>query len=479
MKLFTALTWLLTATTALAERPNIVVILCDDLGYSDVGFNGATDIRTPSLDRLAASGTVCTSAYVCHPFCGPSRMGLLTGRYPHKLGAPFNLPGSEQGIEEYNRKGVDTQEVLISKVLQDADYYTGAIGKWHMGIDPQYHPNNRGFDEYYGFLGGGHKYFPAEYRPLYQQQLAQGNKAIWDYLTPLEHNGVEVEETEYITDALSREAVRFIRQAATSPRPFFLYVAYNAPHVPLEAKAEDMAEFPEIANDDRRTYAGMVYAVDRGVGRIADALAATGELDNTLLVFLSDNGGQLRSGATNHPLRGGKGDTFEGGFRVPMLFHWPGRVPADAKFSHPISTLDFYPTFVRLAEAALPAGKRLDGREIWDAFQAGKDPHQGDQIYAARHRNGFTDFAAREGRWKICRSYNGPWQLFDIEQDVGEERDLSLQHPERLQTMISQVKAWTDSHTEPEWFHDRAARDTWRETDMPNFDKDLGLREAR
>lgn len=475
MKNLLAFVVCLLSASAFADRPNIVLIMCDDLGYSDVGFNGSTDIRTPALDRLAERGTVCTSGYVPHPFCGPSRMGLMTGRYPHEFGAPYNLPGSEAGIEEYDRKGVDVNETLISTVLQKAGYFTGAIGKWHMGIDPQYHPNSRGFDDFYGFLGGGHKYFPSEYRPLYEQQVKNGTKHIWDYLAPLEHNGAEVNETEYITDALSREAVRFIGDAVHKDRPFFLYVAYNAPHTPLEAKEEDLAEFEDIEDDKRRTYAAMVHAVDRGVGDIVRALAESNQFNNTLIVFLSDNGGRLDEGATNVPLREGKGSTYEGGYRVPMFAHWPQQVPAGKRFDYPITALDFYPTFAALAEAKIPAGKHLDGLDIWNDLVTGQVPRREQMIYAIRHGEGVSNVGARRGKWKIVRPGKQDWRLFDIEQDKGEENDLSERHPDLLRSMVREVQQWSQTHTRPEWFHARDARDNWQETGMPNYDETFGV----
>ncbi len=377
--------------TAGPPRPNIVVILCDDLGYSDVGFNGATDIRTPRLDSLAEGGTICTSGYVPHPFCGPSRMGLFTGRYPHTFGTPFNLPNSGLGIEEYNRQGVPVDETLISTVLQGAGYYTGAVGKWHMGIDTPYHPNTRGFDEFYGFLGGGHMYFPEKYEAIYQRQFRMKKGNINEYVLPLEHNDAAVPETEYLTDALSREAIRFLEKAAGKDQPFFLYVAYNAPHTPLEAKQDDLQEYANIADEKRRTYAAMVHAIDRGVGRLIATLKATGQWNNTLIVFFSDNGGKISASATNRPLRDGKGSTYEGGYRVPMFFHWPGQVPSGVRYDHPVTALDFYPTFVALAGAAIPPGKQLDGVNIWDALLAGHDPRAGRMIYALRHRDGYSD----------------------------------------------------------------------------------------
>ena len=452
-------------------RPNILLILTDDLGYSDVGFNGATDIRTPELDRLAEGGTVFSSAYVTHPFCGPSRMGLMSGRYPHTYGAPFNLPNSGQGIEEYNKEGIPVSETLISTVLQDAGYYTGAVGKWHMGIASQFHPNARGFDDYYGFLGGGHNYFPDQYRPIYERQLRAGKKHFNEYIIPLEHNGRQVRETEYLTDALSREAARFVRDAAKKDRPFFLYLAYNAPHTPLEAKEEDLKEYANIVDEKRRTYAAMVHAVDRGVSKVVDTMKNAGQFDDTLIIFLSDNGGKLSAGATNRPLAKGKGSTCEGGYRVPMFFHWPKHVPAGERFDHPVSSLDFYPTFAGLAGAKIPDRKVLDGKDIWDDLLSGNNPRRDEMIYALRHHAGFSDVGARRDQWKICREGNGPWRLYDLKEDIGEQRDSSKEHPELVRSMVSKVEKWSRSHTEPRWFDDLKARDNWIETGMPNYEQ--------
>lgn len=453
------------------DRPNIVVIMCDDLGYSDVGFNGSKDIRTPELDRLAHGGTLFSSGYVAHPFCGPSRMGFMAGRYPHEFGAPFNLPQSGLGIEEYNRKGIPTSEVLISEVLQDAGYYTGAVGKWHLGMEADFHPNNRGFDDFYGFLGGGHRYFPEQFQPAYERQRKRGVKWINDYLTPLEHNGKPVQETEYITDALSREAVRLVRDAGEQENPFFLFLAYNAPHSPLEAKEEDIALYLDIDDEKRRIYAAMVHAVDRGVGELVDALEETGAYENTLIVFLSDNGGKLSLGATNQPLRDGKGSVSEGGFRVPMFFHWPAGIKGGEVFEHPVSSLDFYPTFAALAGAGIPEGKDLDGKDIMQAVVEGKSPRSGEMIYAVRHRDGFSDVGGRVDHWKLRREGTGPWQLFDIEKDVGETRNLSALHPELMQSLIREIERWSRTHTEPEWFYTLEEGEKWEEKAMPRYEE--------
>ena len=266
------------------ERPNIILILTDDLGYSDVGFNGAKDIITPNLDKLAYEGTIFSSAYVVHPFCGPSRAGLLTGRYPHKFGSQYNLPRTGE-MSPGPEAGIPVEETYFTNYLQEAGYQTSAIGKWHLGTQKEFHPNSRGFDDYFGFLGGGHNYFPEQFKVAYQRQKEKGVDPIWDYLTPLEHNGEDVEIDEYLTDALSHQAVNFIEQYAQSDDPFFMYLAYNAPHVPLEAKEEDLALFSKIEDEARRNYAAMVYSVDRGVGEIVEALKSTGAYENTLICF--------------------------------------------------------------------------------------------------------------------------------------------------------------------------------------------------
>ncbi|QDV61912.1 sulfatase family protein [Crateriforma conspicua] len=453
------------------SRPNILVIMCDDLGYADVGFNGSTDIQTPNLDALAKAGTVCTSGYVAHPFCGPSRMGMMSGRYPHQFGAPFNLPNSGQGADAYVEHGIDPDEVLISTVMQRSGYFTAAVGKWHMGIQSSFHPNHRGFEEYYGFLGGGHKYFPQQFQGVYERQKARGIQHINEYVRPLEHNGRPVKETEYVTDGLSREAVRIIHNAATDDRPFFMFLAYNAPHTPLEAKPEDMAPFAHIGDEKRRTYAGMVFAVDRGVGQIVDALSETSQLNDTLIVFLSDNGGKTSAGADNGPLREGKGSTFEGGYRVPMFFHWPGVVNAGQTYPHPITALDFYPTFAALADASIPDGKVLDGKNVWASLINGDNPRPDEMIYAMRHRQGFSDVGARRGPWKITRTFRSPWKLFNLEQDLSESRDLIQQYPDVAAAMIEQTKQWSSTHPRPLWFDNRKAESEWTKLEMPRHNE--------
>lgn len=460
-------TEIVTKVSVQNVQPNILLILCDDLGYADVGFNGSTDIITPNLDQLAQDGTIFTSAYVAHPFCGPSRAALLTGRYPHTLGSQFNLPanGASTG------KGISISEKFIGFPLQEGGYYTGAIGKWHLGETSEHHPNNRGFDDFYGFLGGGHKYFPEEYQKQYDSQKEAGANQINDYLLPLEHNGTTIQAKEYLTDAFSREASRFANEANDKNKPFFLYLSYNAPHVPLEAKNEDLEKFKHIKDKDRRTYAAMVYAVDRGVGKIVKNLKKTGQYENTLIIFLSDNGGNTDHGANNYPLTGRKGDTWEGGYRVPMFFHWPKNIQKGQKFNYPVSALDLYPTITHLAQAKIADNKILDGKNIWDNFVTQKNPHDKETLFAMRHREGYTDVAARQNEWKAVKVSQEPWKLFNLTNDISEKNNLSVEHPDILRKLVSDAENWSKTHADPLWFDPLYLEKMWKDSTMATFNK--------
>lgn len=460
------LSFLLMAGISSAERPNILVIVTDDMGYGDVGFNGSSDIRTPALDQLAENGTVCTSGYAAHPFCGPSRAGLMTGRYPHELGAQYNLPRNSDTIVGF---GVPRTEIFLSTALQDAGYYTGAIGKWHLGAEDDYAPNARGFDDFYGFRGGGHKYFPAKFHAEYDKQVKAGREVIIDNICPLERNGHFVRETEYLTDAFSREAVRFVKEAAQKEQPFFLYLAYNAPHSPMEALEQDLERYAHIEDKTRRTYAAMVYAVDRGVAQLTRTLKEMGVFDNTLIVFMSDNGGKLRYGSDNGPLKGEKADCAEGGYRVPMFFHWPTQIPAGQIYEHPVSALDFYPTLITAAGASVPSGKKLSGRNVLPALQSGKSARTGQLLFSMRYEGESTQVGIRQDQWKALR-YKGKWGLYDLGNDIGEQHDVSKLYPERLSNMLAKAKGWSRVHTPPKWKHDQVKDQEW-DPEVPDFDQ--------
>lgn len=488
----------IAAASAFAEtsRPNIILILCDDLGYADVGFNAElfeveTDVVTPTIDALAQGGTIFKQAYVAHPFCGPSRMGLLSGRMPHTYGGQKNLPDVAKNLEDYNEKGIPESEVLISSVLQDAGYATGCIGKWHVGSSQPFHPNTRGFEEFFGFVGGGHQYYP------YLTDKVEPK--INDYQYFLERNGEDYMSPEgaYLTDMLTEAATGFIAGSAAKKEPFFLYLAYNAPHSPLQAKTEDLQFLypnhpPENpANgvnyqdyEPRQNYVAMVYSVDRGLKDIlgtlkdpnADGDHADSIANNTLIVFLSDNGGKIAQAASNAPLQDDKGSTMEGGIRVPMFMYWPGTVPAGNVFEHPVLALDLYPTFAGLADAQVPPGKALDGRDIWADFLANKDPHLEEPMHWLRHHGGHNEVAIRRGNLKAYRKGFGAWKLYDVATDFGEANDLAKTRPEVLDRLISDGHSWSQTLQPPQWHDTENGLKSWNENDMPNYAKTFSRR---
>ncbi|MFA5688268.1 MAG: sulfatase-like hydrolase/transferase [Kiritimatiellales bacterium] len=405
--------------------PNIVIILTDDQGYADTGFQGSSDIKTPFLDGMAKEGVRFTEAYVTYPVCGPSRAGLMTGRIPQRFGFERN--------PAYDRTdptiGLPLSENTLGDLMKSAGYRTGAVGKWHLGDHPQFHPNRRGFDYFYGFTGGGHRYFPAEYAAL------RKNSGSSEYLTPLERNGEPAEETGYLTDILTREALQFIRDSKDTP--FFLYLAYNAPHTPLEATEKYLSRHQDIQDKNRRTYAAMLSAVDDGVGEILSLLDELNLKQNTLIFFLSDNGGAWNNGSNNQPLRGGKSSLYDGGVRVPFLMSWPGVLPENKVYELPVSSLDIAATMVAAAGAAPSADRPLDGVNLVP-YVAGKNNERPHRMLWWRKFDQ-DRYAIRYDDLKLVKT--GPAvQLMNLSNDIGEKIDLINQYPEK----VDQLKALWD-----------------------------------
>ena len=430
------------AAHAAERRPNILVIVADDLGYSDVGFQGARDIPTPHLDRLAASGIRCTDGYVSYPVCSPSRAGLITGRYQQRFGYEFNPKWDATAATH----GLPLSEATLADSLRSAGYTTGAIGKWHLGAHPQFHPNRRGFDDFFGFLGGDHRYLPGS---AVEVEIGAGKKAASsgdaEHTSPLLRNSTEVPEVGELTTRLGEEATASITRYAKDPKPWFLYLAFNAPHTPMQARADQLARFASITDERRRTYAAMVATVDEAVGRILGALDATGQRERTLIFFISDNGGPMTkrnaNASVNSPLRGQKGDVFEGGIRVPFIVAWPARIPAGRTYSQPVIALDILPTALAAAGATRDAKlAALDGVDLLP-FLTGKNT-------AAPHPRLFwrmdagEAFAVREGNWKWLRTYQNAPQLYDLSADLGETRDLASSRPEIAERLAAAAAEW-------------------------------------
>jgi arylsulfatase A-like enzyme len=420
-----------------AERaaPNIIVIVSDDQGYRDAGFQGGTDIPTPNLDRLAAGGVVFTDAYVTGAVCGPSRAGFINGRYPPR----FGFGGTPGYRPEIPLEGLPLEETTLAEALRSKGYTSALIGKWHLGAHESLHPLNRGFDEFFGHVGGGKRYFPE----LLTRKNTKDAKNEWEsYHTWITRGFEPVKTTGYLTEEFNREALGFVRrQAATPEKPFFLYLAYNALHSPFEAPKNEIAKFQHIKNEKRRNYAAMVSVMDRGIGQLLDILDEQNLADNTLIFFFSDNGGPTKDQVTdNTPLRGGKSSPYEGGFRVPMAARWPGVIPAGSKFSKPVSSMDIFATIAAVNRIPENPERPLDGVDLIPYLTGENDGAPHERIYLLIGEN--NGVSMREGDYKIVQSHDTSVQLYNLREDIGEERDLAAADPERLSRMLATFKTW-------------------------------------
>jgi arylsulfatase A-like enzyme len=431
----TGLCILLSVSLAMAaepqRKPNVIVILGDDMGYADVGFHGCKDIPTPHIDALARSGVKFTNGYVSGPYCSPTRAALLAGRYQTRFGHEFN-PGGVQPT----KAGMPLTEVTIADRMKAAGYRTGLIGKWHLGMDER-HPQKRGFDDFYGFLGGAH-----------------------DYLKPKSIlRGVEpAPETEYLTDAFAREAVAFID--SNKAKPFFLYLAFNAVHTPMQADDPRLKKFATIKDKTRQTYAAMMSAMDDAVGRVIQKLSDERLREQTLVVLLSDNGGPTMAnssvnGAINTPLRGSKRTTLEGGIRVPFVMSWPGTLSPNTTDDRLVIQLDLHATALAMAGVAVKPEWKLDGVDLMPYLRG---VNKGNPHEALYWRFG-KQMAIRQGDWKLVRydlavekkSGPSPVCLYNLKADVAETTDLSAKHPDKAAELLAAWTAWDRDNVPSLW----------------------------
>ena len=449
------------------EKPNIIVFMADDMGYADAGFTGSQDIQTPNLDKLAASGVVFRQGYANHPFCGPTRAALLSGLYQHRFGFETN-----PAYDPANTiMGIDSDIPLISKRLKKAGYVTGCVGKWHLGAAEPFHPNNRGFDYFYGFLGGGHDYFKIDLtkpvKEAYLQGLVRNNK-------PASFDG-------YLTTALSMDAAKFVND--NKNKPFFLYVAYNAPHAPLQAPDEDIERYKQIPDKKRRVYSAMVDVMDRGIGEVISAVERNGLRDNTLIFFLSDNGGPQPTkqkpgkwnGSSNKPYRGGKGDVYEGGIHVPFIASWPAKIPAGTTYDLPVISIDISRTAVAVAGGSAGGNRAMEGVNLIPYVTGEKSgvPHE-----ALYWRSGSKwSVLAADGTKHVKEADSKSPQLFFLPEDAAEANDLFTSQPERANQLRAKWESWNE-HNIPcrlmGYIEYHKQRDRFFEDALPQAAKDAG-----
>jgi len=421
--------WLRAA--AAARKPNIVLIVADDLGYAELGVQGCKDIPTPNVDSIARTGVRFTDGYVSCPICAPTRAGLMTGRYQQRFGFETN-PGPEAYAAD--NFGLPRSETTLAERLKPLGYTTGMFGKWHLGFKPDLMPPRRGFDEFFGFLSGANNYLPGK-----------RSNAILRGMEP-------VEEKQYLTDAFGREAVAFIEK--NRARPFFLYLPFNAVHYPLESIAKYTDRFPNIADGKRRTYAGMTAAMDDAVGRVLDTLRKNELEENTLIFFHSDNGGPTaQTTSSNLPLRGYKAQVLEGGIRIPFMMQWKGVLPAGKVDQRPVISLDVHATALTAAGGAVKPEMKLDGVDLV--------PHLAGKSSAAPHDTLYWRFhgmrAIRRGEWKLVAPMGGSWELYNLSEDIGEKNDLAAKMPAKVKELDEAWKAWNAQLMAPQWIRQDAA----------------------
>lgn len=411
-----------------SRKPNIVLLFGDDLGITDIGCYGGKEIPTPNIDSIARNGVRFTDGYVSCPYCSPTRAGLMTGRYQTHFGHEFNPGPAGQASDNF---GLPLSETAMPQRLKDLGYRTAMFGKWHLGYREKYRPFERGFDEFYGFLGGAHSYLDAR---------ADSNNPIFD-------RDKEVDKVEYTTDEFGKRAAAFID--ANKDHPFFVYVPFNAVHTPMESIKKYEDRFASIADERRRTYAAMLSALDDNVGLVLKALERNKLTKDTLVVFLTDNGGPTQANTSrNDPLHGVKAQVWDGGIRIPFAMQWPGgKIPKGKTFTHPVIALDLLPTFAAAAGGKPDASWKLDGVDLLP-FVTGKNK-------GAPHERLFWRFgrqwAVREGDWKLMSMGDTPPQLFNMRSDIGETKDLSAAEPARAAAMKTAWDAWNRNNIEPLW----------------------------
>jgi arylsulfatase A-like enzyme len=403
-----------------AKRPNIVVLLSDDQGYADVSFNPhhPKEVATPNIDALAQSGVICSAGYVSGHVCSPTRAGLMTGRYQQRCGI---YTAGEGG------SGLPLTEVIFPQYLKKAGYLSGAFGKWHLGLTPAYNPVRRGFDEFYGFMRrGAHDYY----------QLSNPAHPIYRNLEPIRDEG-------YLTTRLTDEAVSFIRRH--KDRPFFLYLAYNAVHAPAQAPEEDVRRF-HTGDKQRDVLMAMLRHLDLGVGRVVQALQEAGVYDNTLVFYLTDNGGARAMHANNAPLRGFKQQDYEGGIRVPFVVSWPAQLKGGTTCSVPVISLDLLPTALAAAGIAVPTDRPFDGKNLLPALKGEVKVLHDHLFWSSGGMDG--KWAVRSGKWKLV-AVKDQVELFDLDADLRETTNLAARYPDKVRELTKLYNAWLDEMAEP------------------------------
>jgi arylsulfatase A-like enzyme len=410
-------------TLTLNKKPNIIVILLDDAGYADFGFMGSKDLETPHIDKLAKNGVIFTDAHVSASVCAPSRAGLITGKYQQRFGFEANHTGDKKSGDI----GLSDDVLTMATIFKRNDYKTIALGKWHLGGTKLDHPNKRGFDDFYGFLAGSRSYFPMK-NPSTNQML--------------QYNDERVVFDGYMTDVLGDKSVSYIEEHQNEP--YFMYLSYNAVHTPMEAKQVHLKKYKD---HPRKELAAMTWSLDENIGKLIDKLKKTKQLDNTLIFFLSDNGGAHTNSSSNGALKGFKGNKFEGGHRVPFLMHWPKQLKGNQKFDGLSSSLDIFSTALAAAGISKDESLSLDGVNLLPYLKGEITGNPHDKLFWRK----LNEAAARIGDHKLVRLQDYGSTLYNLKNDLGETSDLTKSDTPTSKNLHKELELWENGLIDPLW----------------------------
>ena len=424
---FVCILTLISCSSINDSKPNIIIILADDAGYSDFGFMGSDEIKTPNLDQLALDGVTFNNAYVSASVCSPSRAGLLTGMYQQRFGHECNLDSDVN-------TSFDPNQITIAEALKTEGYTTGLIGKWHLGDKTQNHPLKNGFDYFWGFISGARNYF---YDP---------NEVNRNSIRNVVENYSQTNFEGYLTDVLGEKAISFIDKNNQSNNPFFLFLSFNAPHTPMQAKEEVLEKFK---NNPRQVYASMMWSMDEAIGHVIDALKENNQYDNTIIYFLSDNGAAMSNNASPFPYKGWKGNQFEGGIKTPMIMTWKNKIKSNTQFDGFISALDIFKTSLEVSNVNDDLMANADGKNIMNYLN--DNTIQNKNLFWRKDKMA----TVRSGNYKLIRLNDTSTVLYNIENNYFEDLDLKLKEPSVHDSLFKLLLAWEDRLIDPNWIENK------------------------
>ena len=424
---FVCILTLISCSSINDSKPNIIIILADDAGYSDFGFMGSDEIKTPNLDQLALDGVIFNNAYVSASVCSPSRAGLLTGMYQQRFGHECNLDSDVNN-------SFDPNQVTIAEALKTEGYTTGLVGKWHLGDKTQNHPLKNGFDYFWGFISGARNYF---YDP---------NEVNRNSIRNVVENYSQTNFEGYLTDVLGEKAIRFIDKNNQSNNPFFLFLSFNAPHTPMQAKEEVLEKFKD---NPRQVYASMMWSMDEAIGHVIDALKENNQYDNTIIYFLSDNGAAMSNNASPFPYKGWKGNQFEGGIKTPMIMTWKNKIKSNTQFDGFISALDIFKTSLEVSNVNDDLMANADGKNIMNYLN--DNTIQNENLFWRKDKMA----TVRSGNYKLIKLKDTSTVLYNIENNYFEDLDLKLKEPSVHDSLFKLLLAWEDRLIDPNWIENK------------------------